>query len=138
MEHQKTEIIFWFYAMVIAALAQLAPIVPLMATVGLLIFVDTTFGIWAAIKRNEQITSKGLSRLIAKMFVYQTTVCTFFYIETHIMADFLPLTKLVATCIVLVESISVLENAGIILSKPIFKILIEKLSSKSTKFGGGK
>lgn len=129
------KIYLYIFAALVSLASMITPIVPLMLTVGLLIAVDTVFGVWSAMKRNEKVTSKGLSRLIAKMCVYQTVVVTLFFIETHIMGSLLPLVKLGAMGIVFVEILSVLENAGFIVGKPVFNFLIQKLSSKSRKFG---
>lgn len=126
------------YAFFVAVISVLTPIIPLMLTVGGLIFVDTIFGVWAANKRKEPISSKGLSRLITKMLVYQIVIITLFFYEKHIVGDMLPVMKTAATMLSVVEVISILENAGIIIDKPVFKFLIDKLSSKSNKFEGKK
>lgn len=123
------------YAFFVAVISVLAPIIPLMLTVAGLISVDTIFGICAAKKRNERFSSKGLSRLSVKMGVYQTVIVTLFFYEKHIVGDLLPVMKTAATMLSVVEVISILENAGIIIDKPVFKFLIDKLSSKSNKFG---
>lgn len=130
----KDQLAVWGYALLVGIYVQIAPIVPLMLTVGLLITVDTCFGIWAAIKRGEQFTSNGLSRLTVKMCVYQVTIITLYFYEKHITGDFLPVMRIAATMLSVVEVISILENAGIILGKPVFRTLINKLSSKSNKF----
>lgn len=123
------------YAFFVAVISVLAPIIPLMLTVAGLISVDTIFGIYAAKKRKEKFSSNGLSRLIAKMCVYQTVIVTLFFYERHIVGDLLPVMKVATTTMSVVEVISILENAGIIIDKPVFRFLIDKLSSKSNKFG---
>lgn len=134
LRYLKEQTTLLMYSFFVAVLAQLAPIAPLMWTVGLLIAVDTVFGIWAASRRAERLTSNGLSRLITKMFVYQTVIITLYFYEKHITGDFLPVMRIAATMLSVVEVISILENAGIILGKPVFRTLINKLSSKSNKF----
>ena len=122
------------YAFFVGAVSVLTPIIPLMLTVGMLIVVDTVFGVWSAIKRKQRITSNGLSRLAVKLFVYQTIIVTLFFFEQHIVGDLMPIMKTAATMLSVVEVISILENAGIIIEKPVFRYLIDKLSSKSNKF----
>lgn len=130
----KQNAILLFYSFAVAVAAQLSPIIPLMMTVGGLIVVDTVFGIWAAKKRGVEFSSNGLSRLATKMCVYQIVVVTLFFFEKHITGDLLPVMKIAASMLSVVEVISILENAGIIIEKPVFRFLIEKLSSKSKKF----
>lgn len=138
MNNFKEQFLLWTYALGVAVVAQIAPIIPLMLSVGLLITVDTVFGVWAAYKKKEVVSSSGFSRLIVKMFVYQTVIITLFFYEKHITGDWIPLMKTAATMLSVVEVISILENSGIILDKPVFKYLITKLSSKSNKFGDDK
>lgn len=132
------KIYIFSYALLVSTISVLTPIIPLMLTVGGLICVDTLFGIWAAKKRKEKFSSNGLSRLIAKMCVYQTVIVTLFFYERHIVGDLLPVMKVATTTMSVVEVISILENAGIIIDKPVFRFLIDKLSSKSNKFEGKK
>lgn len=135
-DYFKTTLPIHLYALGVAAVAQIAPIFPLMLTVGLLIAVDTAFGVWAAFKRGEKLSSKGVSRLVTKMCVYQTVIVTLFFYEKYITGDLLPIMRTAATMLSVVEVISIMENAGIIIDKPVFKFLVEKLSSKSDKFSG--
>ena len=109
----------------------LAPIQAVMATVGFLIFLDTATGIWAALKRSEKISSAALRRTISKMIIYQIAVISGFLIETYLVGGSLPVSKVVAGFIGLVEFKSILENSNTILGTNIFKILIKKLGSKN-------
>lgn len=130
--NEKVSVIL--YAFFVAAISVLTPIIPLMLTVGMLIVVDTIFGVCSAIKRKERITSNGLSRLAVKLFVYQTVIVTLFFFEQHIVGELMPVMKTAATMLSILEVISILENAEIIVEKPVFRFLIDKLSSKSNKF----
>jgi len=112
-------------------MAILAPIQAVMATVGFLIFVDLATGIWAALKRSEKITSAAIRRTLSKMVIYQTAVISGFLIEQYILSNELPITKVVAGFIGLVEFKSILENGNVILGTNIFKLLIAKLGSKN-------
>lgn len=115
--------------MLIAVL--LAPIDAVMATVGFLIFLDLISGVWAARKRNEPVTSAALRRTISKMIIYQLAVISGFFIERYLLQGALPITKVVAGFIGIVEFKSMLENGNTILGTDVFKLLIEKLGSKN-------
>lgn len=119
------------YHTLAALIAIFAPIQAVMITVGVLIFADLFTGVWAAMKRKEPVTSASLRRTISKMVIYQTAIVSGFLLESHIMGNVLPLTKLVASVIGLVEFKSILENGNFILGVDIFKELIKKLGSKN-------
>lgn len=89
-----------------------------MITVGLAIMADTITGMWKAKKLNEKITSRKLSQIISKMFLYQGTIVLFFLIDKFILGDILLaffsiqflLTKVVALVLASVEVFSIDEN----------------------------
>lgn len=116
----------------ISILAIFAPIKAVMVTVGILIFGDLILGIWAASKRGENISSAAMRRTISKMFVYQLTIMTGFLLEVYIMQSILPIAKLVAGVIGMVEFKSLLENATVITGTD-FQELIKKLGSKNDR-----
>lgn len=115
----------------ISAMAALAPIKPVMITVGILIMSDLISGIWAAHKRGEPITSAALGRTITKMVVYQTAVITGFLLQRYLLADALPVVNLVGGVIGMVEFKSFIENANSIVGGDILRELIKQLSSKN-------
>lgn len=99
-------------------MALFAPIHGIMLTVGTLIVADTIIGIWKAKKLGEKITSRGLSKVISKMFLYQGTIILFFLIDKFILGDILLkffsiewlLTKVVALVLASIEIFSIDEN----------------------------
>jgi multisubunit Na+/H+ antiporter MnhG subunit len=107
-----------FDKILITLSAFLMPIKPLLILVGLMIFLDTIFGVWKCKKNGTQITSKGLSSIVSKMVLYQASVILFFALEKFIFGDFvllftsipLFLTKIVATLLVGIEITSISEN----------------------------
>jgi hypothetical protein len=109
----------------------LAPIKAAMIVVGCLIFIDLMTGIWAAIKRQQPVTSAALRRTISKMIIYQIAVISGFLIEHYLVQGELPIVKIVAGFIGIVEFKSILENGNFILGTDIFKTLISKLGSKN-------
>lgn len=99
-------------------MALFAPIQGIMLTVGLLIIADTITGIWKSRKLGEKITSRGLSKIISKMFLYEGTIILFFLIDKFILGDILfkffsiewLLTKVVALVLASIEVFSMDEN----------------------------
>jgi hypothetical protein len=99
-------------------MAFFAPIQGIMFTVGFLIICDTIIGIWKAKKLGEKITSRGLSKIISKMFLYEGTIIMFFLIDKFILGDILfrlisiewLLTKVVALVLASIEIFSIDEN----------------------------
>lgn len=114
----------------LAGLAALAPIHALIVTTGFLIFSDTFLGVWAAMKRGEKISSGRLRDMVTKMLVYQTVIITGFFVQTHMVPE-IPFTKLAAAAIAFVEIKSLYENASVILGKPLFSEIIDRLGSKN-------
>jgi len=115
----------------VSAMAALAPIKPVMITVGILIISDLITGIWAARKRGEQITSAALGRTVSKMVVYQTAVVTGFLLQKYLLADAMPIVNIVGGIIGMVEFKSFIENANAIVDGDIMKEILKKLGSKN-------
>jgi len=98
--------------------AFLAPITGIMVTVGVCIIADTIMGIWKAKKLKQEVTSRKLSQIISKMFLYQMTVVLIFCVDTFILNDIIqqfftvPLfaTKIVALTLISIELFSIDEN----------------------------
>lgn len=115
----------------LAAYAVISPIHATLIVVGILIFGDMLLGIWAAKKLNEPIRSARLRDTVSKMLIYHMALILGFLVEIYLMHGLIPIAKITAGAIGLVEIKSVFENAGIILGKPVFKELIKKLGSKN-------
>ena len=102
----------------LALTAFLAPIQGILITVGVLIVADTIIGIWKAKKLKEKVTSRKLSQIISKMFLYEGTIILFFMIDKYILGDILQqffaveylLTKVVALVLASIEVFSCDEN----------------------------
>lgn len=116
--------------------AFLFPIKAIMITVGLSILGDTAIGIYRAKKKGEKITSRKLSQIISKMFLYQGAIVLFFCIEKFILADFillftgipLFLTKLVGALMVFIEIQSISESIESLTGKSIWARLKEMIT----------
>jgi Bacteriophage holin family len=119
----------WLDKLALASLAALAPIKMVMITVGILIMADLVTGIWAALKRGEKVSSAAMRRTVSKMFIYQLAVICGFMLETYILDGIVPVAKIVAGVIGMVEFKSILENSNHIVGGDLFKIVIAKLGS---------
>jgi hypothetical protein len=103
----------WLVPLAVAVVAVLAPIHSLMAAVGFLIAADFITGIVAAHKKGEKITSRAMGRTIYKSLGYQLAVISGFALEFLIPGG-LPIAKLAAGAIGLVEMKSLIENVKVI------------------------
>jgi hypothetical protein len=130
MGNEKMELTI-LKAVCLSLIAILAPIHSVMITVGFLIFADLFTGVLAAVKRNEKVSSSALRRTISKMVIYQIAVISGFVCEVYLMNGLLPVSKLIATAIGLVELTSILENANTITGKDIFREILKRLGSKN-------
>jgi uncharacterized membrane protein YfcA len=119
----------WLKSLAVSIFAILAPIHTVMATVAVLIALDLVSGIWAALKRKEIITSAVLRRTVSKMIAYQLAVISGFLVEQFLLQGSIPVIKLIASAIGLVEMKSILENADAINQQPLFAALIKKFGS---------
>lgn len=99
----------WVFAAAVSCLALLAPIHSLMGAVGALIGADFITGVLAARKRGESITSKAMARTVYKCIAYQLAVVSGFALQ-HLIGDVLPVAKLAAGAVGLVEFKSLAEN----------------------------
>ena len=123
----------WLNKLLIASLAALAPIHMVLITVGVLIMADLITGIWAAKTRGEKINSAAMRRTVSKMFVYQLAVICGFMLEIYILGSIMPVCKIVAGVIGLVEFTSILENCNVILGMDIFSEILKKIGSDNDK-----
>jgi len=123
----------WLVALMLAAMAALAPIKAVMITVGILIIADALTGMYAAHKRGEKLSSAAMRRTLSKMMVYQSVVICGFLLESNILDNLIPVAKIVAGAIGMVEFKSILENANSIVGTNIFQAVIDKLGSENAK-----
>lgn len=121
----------FFKNLLITLAGILAPAKALLISVGFLIIADLVTGVWAAIKRGEKIKSSAMRRTISKMVIYNIAVISGFLVETYMLENIFPVSKIVASVIGLVELKSILENANSILGQDLFKTVIAKLGSQN-------
>lgn len=121
------------YKLVAVIFAFLVPIHGVLLAVGMFILADTVIGIWKAKKLKEKITSRRLSNVIQKMFVYQLVVITFFCLGHFIINDIVKqfinidylMTKIVAVILISIEFYSIDESFEQATGKGIFTRLTD-------------
>lgn len=123
----------WLIKGLIVTLAVFSPITPLLIACGALIIIDTITGMFAARKRKERITSAEMRRAISKMVVYQLAIISAFILETYILDNALPVSKIVSGVIGMVEFKSIMENASTIAGKNLLKMMMKSLGSKNAR-----
>lgn len=112
-------------------LAFLIPIYGLILAVGCCIVADTIIGILRAKKLNgwKSVSSRRLSAIVSKMFLYEGALILFFFIDKFIIAEFtamfieipLILTKILAATLCFIELKSIDENYKIIKGKSLWE-----------------
>ena len=123
----------WLVRIGLSALAALAPIHAIMISVGVLIAVDLATGMMAANRRGEKLSSAAMRRTVSKILVYQLAVISGFIVEKYMLSNVLPISKMVAGVIGMVELKSILENSNTVVGQDIFKMIIGKLGSDNDK-----
>ncbi len=106
----------WF----LAGLAVFLPIKELMLTIGFLVGADMVVGIWKALKLKQRIRSRRMSDTITKLLLYQIAIMSGFLIETFIISELIPITKLVATVIAVIEFKSIIESIESVTGKDLW------------------
>lgn len=111
--------IIYLKAFILSLLVFIAPVKGIMVFVGLSIFLDTAFGLWASYRLGKPIVSRKLYRLATKMLVFQFVVFLFYGIDVFMMGDLLAafgigiefaLTKIVGMALICIEGFSIDEK----------------------------
>lgn len=114
-----TSFYLFFKNFLMLVIAFLLPIKGILLAVGFSILADTIIGIYKSKKLNQKITSRRLSNIVSKMFLYQGAVILFYMIEKFILGDIVSLfvtatefliTKLIAMALIGIELKSINEN----------------------------
>lgn len=115
------------YLLLLSSLAVFTPLIPLTLSVGFLIMVDFCVGIYRAKKKGEMITSRKMSNTLSKMVLYQLMIISLFVLETFLLDNILPITKMGAAFIALIEIKSISESIEMITGLNIWTKLVEAL-----------
>lgn len=117
----KNWIISHFDSIIITLMAFFAPTVPLLLSIGFLVGVDFIFGIYRAWKTNQEITSRKMSKTITKIFLYNMAILSVWVLEKNIIGSEIPITKIVAGMICLVETKSIDETFKLVFGFSIWE-----------------
>lgn len=134
----------WLKFILGALLLFITPIKPLLLVVGLMIIIDTIFGIIRSNKLGIKFTSSRFYSFFKKNFVYQLLIITTYLLDINLIGEFttpfisidLLTTKIIAVAICYNEFISINENVNIAYGIDIMKY-INKLFQFSKKVKDG-
>lgn len=110
-------------------LGHLLPIAHFIGIGILLVTSDWVTGVWAAMRREEKITSKGLRRTVEKIFLYSLAILLVMVVESAFFHTHI-LTAAVALYISLVELFSNLENISDITGSNIISAFRKSLFTR--------
>lgn len=97
--------------LLISFMAVISPAVPLILTVGFLVVVDFLFAIYRQWKQDpSKITSRKMGNTISKLTTYTLAILSIFFLEKYILLGVLPITKIAAGLICVVELKSIDES----------------------------
>lgn len=117
----------FFLNLILSIFAVFSPAVPLLLTVGFLIFLDFVVGIYRAIKLKEHISSRKMGHTISKMLLYQCTILSLYVFEVYILDSVLPITKIGAGLISITEIKSIDEHVEKMTGKSVIDRIIKVL-----------
>lgn len=106
----------------------IAPIRPALATVAALPMVDLVLALVCAFRAKRPITSSGLKKTIAKIFLYEMATLLAFATETYLLGPLIPAIKIVTGLIGVTELKSCLEHLDELSGKSLFSAAIAKLA----------
>lgn len=118
--------------------AFLLPIRGLLICVGFAIVIDTVMGVYKAKKLNgwKSVSSRKLSELISKMFLYEGAIILFYAMDKFIMGEFIALfigvplflTKILAATLCFIEIKSIDETIKLTTGKSVWERFRELLA----------
>jgi hypothetical protein len=114
-----------------ASLAVFLPIKELMLTIGFLVSADLVVGLWKAIKTGQRIRSRRMSDTVTKLLLYQLAIMSGFLIETFIISELIPITKLIATVVAIIEFKSIIESIESVTGKDLWSKIKTIIGRKS-------
>lgn len=120
---KELDIILIIKAIIIALLAYLTPLQPLILAIGVLILFDTIVGIYKAWKLNEKISSRRFGHIISKFALYNIAIISGYILENMIGLDNIPIARIIAVGIGLTELLSISENIDELTGINIYKLI---------------
>lgn len=116
----------------LALLVVFAPAQGMIVTSLALVLMDLITGVLAARKQEIPITSSGLRRTIAKVFIYEIAIILGFVTQQYLTGASVPVANIIAGFVGITELTSVLENLNILGDGKLLKVVIDKLGSKNS------
>jgi len=124
--------ITWAKSIAITSVAFFAPVYAIIGTTVVFVLLDTITGILLALKLKKRITSRKLSRAVAKMLVYSLTICLAFALQKVFAPEF-PIQNMATSLIGLSEVLSILENLNGLSHTKILDRIIDALKKNDDK-----
>jgi len=106
----------------------LVPVHAAMATVIGLPLVDLALGLVVSYRTRKPITSSGLKRTVAKIFLYEMATVLAFVVESYMTGSLIPCIRMVTGLIGMTELKSCLEHLDSLGGQPLFVTLLGKLA----------
>ena len=118
---KMTSIVFSFFL----------PISGILILIAFAILLDTVTGIYKSVHLKQKVTSRGLSQIISKIQLYETTVLLFFLTDKFLVSDIIAqffsieflVTKVLALVLVSIEVVSINENYKAIYGKDLYSAM---------------
>ena len=114
--------------LIILLIAFFTPIVTAMIACGLLITIDTIFGVINAKKNNISITSRKFSMILTKLLVYNLLIISAHLVELYLFAS-IPMVKITIAFLGITEFYSIGEKFNLITGKNFIKYLKDTLNN---------
>lgn len=90
------------------------PVIPLLLSVGVMIAADFIFGIFRAIKKNENVVSRKMWNTGAKMLLYNLSVFSVYIMDQYLLKTGMHIEKIAAIFLAIVEIKSMDESFKIL------------------------
>jgi len=132
-DYLETPLQKWCFAFLVSFIALITPIIPAIACLWFLVFVDTFLGMWRVMKAGgwRAIESGKGWRVASKLFVATVVIFAGFVFEI-VSKGLIPVVSAISTAFCIVEMISILENASAIADQPFLKFIIDRIKPKNT------
>lgn len=124
-------------ALIAAAWLLCIPLHPALISVMVLPLVDLVLGLLGAKKAGLPITSAGLKRTVAKVFMYELATILAFITESYLLGSLVPVVKMITGLIGMTELKSCLEHLDELGGQPLFASILTKLAPPSQKDDNG-
>ncbi|CAB4154714.1 Bacteriophage holin family [uncultured Caudovirales phage] len=103
------------------------PIKPIILTIISLVLIDFFFAIYRAYKSKKVISSRKMYATLPKLLMYNVVIIMIYYSNIHIFNTGIPLEKIIASFIALIEIKSIDENFKYIMGFSIWSKLMKTL-----------